>query len=153
MAFPLPDKPSIAVLPFTNLSDDKEQEYFADGLTEEIINGLSKVEHVFVIARSSTFAYKDKPVKVQQVAEEMGVRYVLEGSVRKTGDKVRITAQLVDAINGRHIFSERYDRDFNDILSVQDEITMNILVALQVALTKGEMAQIAAKALTTWKHT
>ena len=146
MAFSLPDKPSIAVLPFTNLSDDKEQEYFADGLTEEIINGLSKVEHVFVIARSSTFTYKNKSVKVQQVAEEMGVRYVLEGSVRKTGDKVRITAQLVDAINGRHIFSERYDRDFNDILTIQDEITMNILVALQVALTKGETAQIAAKA-------
>jgi adenylate cyclase len=145
MAFPLPDKPSIAVLPFTNLSDDKEQEYFADGLTEEIINGLSKVEHVFVIARSSTFTYKGKPVKVQQVAEEMGVRYVLEGSVRKTGDKVRITTQLVDALNGRHIFSERYDRDIKDILTVQDEITMNILVALQVALTKGEMAQITAK--------
>jgi TolB-like protein/class 3 adenylate cyclase len=111
MAFPLPDKPSIAVLPFTNMSDDKEQEYFADGLTEEIINGLSKVEHIFVIARNSTFTYKGKPVKAQQVAEEMGVRYVLEGSVRKTAEKVRITTQLVDALNGRHIFSERYDRD------------------------------------------
>ena len=145
MAFPLPDKPSIAVLPFTNMSDDKEQEYFADGLTEEIINGLSKVEHVFVIARNSTFTYKGKPVKVQQVAEEMGVRYVLEGSVRRTGDKVRITTQLVDALNGRHIFSERYDRDFKDILTVQDEITMNILTALQVALTKGEQAQLSPK--------
>jgi adenylate cyclase len=138
MAFPLPDKPSIAVLPFVNMSDDKEQEYFADGLTEEIINGLSKIEHVFVIARSSTFTYKNKPVKVQQVAEEMGVRYVLEGSVRKTGDKMRITAQLVDALNGRHIFSERYDRSFKDIFTVQDEITMKILTALQVVLTKGE---------------
>ena len=145
IAYALPDKPSIAVLPFANLSEDKDFEYFSDGLTEEIINGLSKVENVFVIARNSTFTYKGKPVKVQQVAEEMGVRYVLEGSVRKTGDKVRITAQLVDALNGRHIFSERYDRDFKDILSVQDEITMNILTALQVALTKGEMAQIVAK--------
>jgi adenylate cyclase len=145
MAFPLPDKPSIAVLPFENMSNDKEQEYFADGLTEEIINGLSKVEHVFVIARSSTFTYKNKPVKVQQVAEEMGVRYVLEGSVRKTGDTVRITAQLVDALNGRHIFSERYDRDFKDILTVQDEITMKILTALQVVLTKGEAFQLLEK--------
>jgi TolB-like protein/Tfp pilus assembly protein PilF len=145
MAFALPDKPSIAVLPFTNMSDDKEQEYFADGLTEEIINGLSKVEHVFVIARNSTFIYKGKPVKVQQVAEEMGIRYVLEGSVRKTGDRVRINAQLVDALNGQHIFSERYDRDFKDILNVQDEITINILGALQVALTKGEMAHLVAK--------
>ena len=145
IAYALPDKPSIAVLPFANLSEDKDFEYFSEGLTEEIINGLSKVENVFVIARNSTFTYKGKPVKVQQVAEEMGVRYVLEGSVRKTGDKVRITAQLVDALNGRHIFSERYDRDFKDILSVQDEITMNILTALQVALTKGEMAQIVAK--------
>ena len=145
MAFPLPDKPSIAVLPFTNMSDDKEQEYFADGLTEEIINGLSKVEHIFVIARNSTFTYKGKPVKAQQVAEEMGVRFVLEGSVRKTAEKVRITTQLIDALNGRHIFSERYDRDLKDILAIQDEITMNILVALQVALTKGETAQIVAK--------
>jgi adenylate cyclase len=138
MLYPLPDKPSIAVLPFVNMSDDKEQEYFADGLTEELINGLSKIEHVFVISRSSTFVYKNKPVKVQQVAEEMGVRYVLEGSVRKTGNKVRITAQLVDALNGRHIFSERYDRDFKDIFTVQDEITMRILTELQIVLTKGE---------------
>ena len=145
MALSLPDKPSIAVLPFANLSEDKDFEYFSDGITEEIINGLSKVEHVFVIARNSTFTYKGKPVKVQQVAEEMGVRYVLEGSVRKTGDKVRITAQLVDALSGRHIFSERYDRDFKEILTVQDEITMSILVPLQVTLTKGEMARIAAK--------
>ena len=141
MAFPLPDKPSIAVLPFANMSDDKDFEYFSDGLAEEIINGLSKVDRVFVIARNSTFTYKGKPVKVQQVAEEMGVRYVLEGSIRKTGEKVRITTQLVDALNGHHIFSERYDRDFKDILAVQDEITMNILAALQVHLTTGELAQ------------
>ncbi|MCK7474148.1 MAG: hypothetical protein MZV49_12840 [Rhodopseudomonas palustris] len=116
MAYALPDKPSIAVLPFTNMSDDREQEYFADGLAEEIINALSKVDHVFVIARNSTFTYKGKPVKVQQVAEELGVRYVLEGSVRKAGEEVRITVQLVDALNGRHVFSESYDRDFKDIL-------------------------------------
>ncbi len=145
MAFPLPDKPSIAVLPFENMSDEKGVEYFADGLSEEIINGLSSVEHVFVIARSSTFTYKGKPVKVQQVAEEMGVRYVMEGSVRKIGDRARITAQLIDAIDGRHIFSERYDRDFKEIFSVQDEITMKILTALQVVLTKGEMAQSLEK--------
>ncbi len=145
MAFPLPDKPSIAVLPFTNMSDDKELEYFADGLAEDIINGLSKVENVFVIARNSTFSYKGKPVKVQQLSEELGVRYVLEGSVRKAGEKVRITVQLVDALNGRHILSESYDRDFKDILTVQDEITMNILSALQVAITKGEFAQLHGK--------
>ena len=145
MAYVLPNNPSIAVLPFENMSEDKDFDYFSDGLTEEIINGLSKVDHVFVIARNSTFTYKGKPVKVQQVAEEMGVRYVLEGSVRKTGDKVRITTQLVDALNGRHIFSERYDRDFKDILTVQDEITMNILAAMQVALTKGEYARLSSK--------
>jgi len=145
MAFPLPDKPSIAVLPFENISEDKDFEYFSDGLTEEIINDLSKVEHVFVIARNSTFIYKNKPVKVQQVAEEMRVRYVLESSVRKTEDKVRITTQLVDALNVHHLFSERYDRDFKDVLTVQDEITMNILIALQVALTKGEQAQLLSK--------
>jgi adenylate cyclase len=145
MAYALPDKPSIAVLPFVNMSEDKDFEYFSDGLTEEIINGLSKVDRVFVIARNSTFTYKGKPVKAQQVAEEMGVRYVLEGSVRKTGEKVRITTQLVDALNGHHIFSERYDREFKDILAVQDEITKNILGALQVHLTTGELAQPLAK--------
>jgi len=145
MAYALPDKPSIAVLPFMNMSDDKEQEYFADGLAEEIINALSKVDQIFVIARNSTFYYKGKPVRVQQVAEDLGVRYVLEGSVRKSGETVRVTAQLVDALNGRHIFSESYDRDFKDILSVQDEITMNILSALQVAITKGEFARSLAK--------
>jgi adenylate cyclase len=118
MAFPLPAEPSIAVLPFTNMSDDPKQEYLADGLAEEIINGLSKIEHIFVIARNSTFAYKGKSAKVRQVAEEMGVRYVLEGSLRKSGDKVRITAQLIDALTGKHLFSERYDRDLKDILDL-----------------------------------
>jgi adenylate cyclase len=145
MAFPLPDEPSIAVLSFTNMSDDPKQEYLADGLAEEIINGLSKVEHIFVIARNSTFAYKGKSVKVRQVAEEMGVRYVLEGSLRKSGDKVRITAQLIDALTGKHLFSERYDRDLKDILDLQDEITMKVLTSIQAKLTKGEDARLRGK--------
>jgi len=111
MAFPLPDKPSIAVLPFDNLSGDPEQEYFSDGITEEIISALSKNPKLFVIARNSTFTYKGKPVKVQQVSEELGVRYVLEGSVRKSGDEIRVTAQLIDALAGHHLWAERYDRN------------------------------------------
>jgi len=142
MAYPLPDKPSIAVLPFVNMSDDPKQEYFSDGITEEIITGLSKIPKLFVIARNSTFTYKDKPVKVQQVAEELSVRYVLEGSVRKAGDKVRIAAQLVDATIGHHLWSERYDRDMKDIFAIQDEITKEIMTALQVKLTMGEEARL-----------
>jgi adenylate cyclase len=145
MAFPLPDKPSIAVLPFDNLSEDPKQEYFSDGLTEEIITALSKVPKLFVIARNSTFTYKGKPVKVQQVSEELGVRYVIEGSVRKSGDEIRITAQLIDALNGNHLWAERYDRNLNDIFSVQDEITKKIITAMQVKLTEGEQAKAAAK--------
>jgi adenylate cyclase len=145
MAFPLPDKPSIAVLPFVNMSEDKGQEYFSDGLTEEIISALSKVPKLFVIARNSTFTYKGKPVKVQQVSEELGVRYVLEGSVRKAEDRVRITAQLIDAITGHHLWSERYDRDLKDIFALQDEITKKIITALQVKLTEGEQAHLSAK--------
>jgi adenylate cyclase len=132
MAFPLPDKPSIAVLPFTNMSGEKELEYFSDGLAEGIINGLSKSEHIFVIARNSTFIYKGKPVKVKQVAEEMGVRYVIEGSVHQEKNRVRTTVQLIDALTGRHLFSERYDRDLKDILNLQDEITLKVLTAVQV---------------------
>jgi len=145
MAYPLPDKPSIAVLPFNNLSDDPGQEFFSDGLTEEIIAALSSVPKLFVIARNSTFTYKGKPVKVQQVAEELGVRYVLEGSVRKAGDKIRITAQLIDALNGHHLWSKRYDRNLSDIFAVQDEITKNIITAMQVKLTAGEEVKAAAK--------
>jgi adenylate cyclase len=145
MAFPLPDKPSIAVLPFVNMSEDPKQEYLADGLAEGIINGLSKCEHIFVIARNSTFTYKGKPVKVQKVAEEMGVRYVLQGSVQREGNRVRITAQLVDALTGHHLFSERYDRDLKGILTLQDEITMKVLTAVQVKLTKGEEARLYEK--------
>jgi adenylate cyclase len=145
MAFPLPDKPSIAVLPFNNLSGDPEQEYFSDGLTEEIIAALSSVPKIFVIARNSTFTYKGKPVKVQQVSEELGVRYVLEGSIRKGGDKIRITAQLVDAINGHHLWAKRYDRNLDDIFAVQDELTKEIIMSMQVKLTEGEQARATAK--------
>jgi len=145
MTFPLPDVPSIAVLPFVNMSDDPKQEYLADGFAEEIINGLSKCPHIVVIARNSSFAYKGKPVKVRQVAEDLGVRSVLEGSLRKTGDKVRITVQLIDALTGQHLFSERYDRKLKDILVMQDEITMKILDAVQVKLTAGEDARLRTK--------
>jgi adenylate cyclase len=145
MAYPLPDKPSIAVLPFTNLSGEKEQEYFCDGLSEGIINGLSKTDHLFVIARNSTFTYKGKPTKIKQVAEDLGVRYVLEGSIQKADGRVRITAQLIDALTGHHLFSERYDRELKDILNLQDEITMKVLTAVQVKLTVGEGAIISAK--------
>ena len=145
MAFPLPDVPSIAVLAFANMSDDPKQEYLADGLAEEIINGLSKCPHIVVIARNSSFTYKGKPVKVQQVAEELGVGHVLEGSLRKTGDRVRIAVQLIDALTGQHLFSQRYDRELKDILVMQDEITMRILDAVQVRLTAGEDARLRAK--------
>jgi adenylate cyclase len=145
MAFPLPDKPSIAVLPFDNLSGDPKQEYFSDGLTEEIISALSSVPKLFVIARNSTFTYKGKPVKVQQVSEELGVRYVLEGSVRKSGDEIRITAQLVDALTGHNLWAKSYDRNLSDIFAVQDEITKEIITAMQVKLTAGEEVKAAAK--------
>jgi adenylate cyclase len=141
----LPDKPSIAVLPFVNMSGDSEQEYFSDGITEEILTGLSKIHGMFVIARNSTFTYKNKPIKVQQVSKDLGVRYVLEGSVRKAENKVRITAQLVDAIDGHHLWAERYDRELKDIFALQDEITMKILTALQVKLTVGEKARVYGK--------
>jgi len=145
MALPLPEKPSIAVLPFANMSGDPEQEYFSDGISEEIITALSKTPKLFVIARNSTFSYKGKPVKVQQVAEELGVQYVLEGSVRKSEDRVRIAAQLIDALTGRHLWAERYDRDLKDIFALQDEITIKIISALQVKLTDGEIARTSAK--------
>jgi adenylate cyclase len=138
MAFPLPEKPSIAVLPFDNLSGDPGQEHLADGLTEEIITTLSKVPDLFVISRNSTSTYKGKPVSVKQVAEEQGVRYVLEGSMQRSGDRVRVNAQLIDALEGHHLWAERYDRELNDTFALQDEIAENIMVALQVELTEGE---------------
>jgi adenylate cyclase len=145
MAYPLPDKPSIAVLPFNNLSGDPEQEYLSDGLTEEIIAALGSIPKLFVIARNSTFTYKGKPVKVQQVSEELGVRYVLEGSVKKSGDRMRVTAQLIDALDGHHLWAKRYDRNLDDIFAVQDELTKEIIMAMQVKLTEGEQARATAK--------
>jgi adenylate cyclase len=142
---PLPDKPSIAVLPFVNMSRDPEQEFFSDGITQEIITALSKVPNLFVISHNSTFTYKGKPVKVKQVSQELGVRCVLEGSVQKSGDRVRITAQLIDALSGHHLWAERYDRDLKDIFALQDEITMKVITALQVELTAGEMVGMIAK--------
>jgi TolB-like protein/class 3 adenylate cyclase/Tfp pilus assembly protein PilF len=139
---PLPDKPSIAVLAFDNLSGDPEQEYFCDGIAENIITALSKVRELFIIARNSSFTYKGKPVKVQQVSRELGVRYVLEGSVQKSSDRVRITAQLIDATNGQHIWAEKYDRELMDIFEIQDEITMKIVNAMRIELTEGETARI-----------
>ena len=136
MALPLPDKPSIVVLPFVNISGDPAKDYLSDGITEEIISALARLPYVFVIARNSSFTYKGKPVKVQQVSEEMGVQYVLEGSVQWSEDRVRITAQLIDALKGDHVFSERYDYELKDIFAVQDEITIKVLIAMQVALTK-----------------
>lgn len=141
----LPDKPSIAVLPFVNMSGDPEQESFSDGITEEIITALSKTPKLFVIARHSSFTYKGKSVSIPTVGRELGVRYVLEGSVRKAGDKIRITAQLIDAFTGHHLWAERYDRNLSDIFAVQDEITKKIITALQVKLTEGEQARAAAK--------
>jgi TolB-like protein len=143
MAFPLPDKPSIAVLPFTNMSGDAEQEYFVDGMTEDLITDLSKLSGLFVIARNSTFTYKGRSVKVGQVAEELGVRYVLEGSVRRVGDKVRINAQLIDATSGGHLWAERYDGSLQDIFALQDQVTQQIVSALRISLTVEEEAQQA----------
>ncbi|HUL21262.1 MAG TPA: adenylate/guanylate cyclase domain-containing protein, partial [Thermodesulfobacteriota bacterium] len=140
IALSLPDKPSIAVLPFVNMSGDPKQEFFSDGITEDIITALSKVPMLFVIARNSTFTYKGKAVNVKQISEELGVRYVLEGSVQKSDNRVRITAQLIDALTGHHIWAERYDRDLKDIFALQDEVTRNILTAMQVKITEGEQA-------------
>jgi adenylate cyclase len=134
MAFPLPDKPSIAVLPFVNISDDSKQEFLSDGITEMIITALSKVPNLFVIARNSSFTYKGKAAKVKQVSEELGVRYVLEGSVQRSADRIRITVQLIDALTGHHFWAERYEGDLKDIFALQDEITLKILATIQVKL-------------------
>ena len=134
----LPDKPSIAVLPFANLSSDPEQEYFSDGITEDLITDLSQLSGLFVISRNSVFLYKGKAVKPEQVSQDLGVRYVLEGSIRKAGNRVRITAQLIDATTGYHVWADRYDRDLHDIFALQDEVTQKVVTALEVKLTHGE---------------
>ncbi len=141
-ALPLPDKPSIAVLPFANMSSDPEQEYFSDGITEDLITDLSKLSGLFVISRNSVNLYKGKAVKPAQVSQELGVRYVLEGSIRKAGKRVRITAQLVDATTGYHVWADRYDRDLQDIFALQDEVTQKIVAALEVKLTEGEQERL-----------
>ncbi|MBN1107007.1 MAG: hypothetical protein JXL84_26625 [Deltaproteobacteria bacterium] len=137
----LPTGPSVAVLPFVNMSGDPAQEYFSDGLTENIITGLSTVPQLFVIARNSTFFYKGKAVKVQEVAKELGVQYVVEGSVQKSNDRLRMTAQLIDAKTGHHVWAEHYDRDLKDVFAIQDEITIKIIKALRLNLTDGMLVQ------------
>jgi adenylate cyclase len=145
MVLPLPDKPSIAVLPFENMSDDPEQEYLSNGIAEEIITALSKTPKLFVIARTSSFKYKGKEIDVRTVGRELGVRYVLEGSVRRAEEKVRITAQLINTKTNKHLWAERYDRDLKDIFAVQHEITKKIIIELQVQLTPGEEARLWAR--------
>ncbi|MCH6563964.1 MAG: tetratricopeptide repeat protein, partial [Myxococcales bacterium] len=152
----LPDKPSIVVLPFANMSGDPEQEYFADGITEELITDLAGVSELFVISRNSAFTYKGRPVKVRDVGRDLGVRYVLEGTVRKAEGRVRITAQLIDATSGFHLWSERYDRELSDIFALQSEISQRILVALKVELRDADLERMARrssrdlKALDIW---
>ena len=141
----LPDKPSIAVLPFQNMSGDPEQEYFADGTVDDIITGLSRIKWLFVIARNSTFTYKGRAVDVKQVGRELGVRYVLEGSVRKLADRVRITGQLIDAITGAHVWAERYDRKSDDIFALQDEITLSVVGAIEPSLRMAEIERVKRK--------
>jgi adenylate cyclase len=144
-ALPLPDKPSIIVLPFVNMSNDPEQEYFSDGITEDITSDLSKISSLFVIARNSAFTYKGKAVKVQDVSREMGVRYVLEGSVRKADNQVRVTVQLIDATTGGHVWTERYDRPLKDIFALQDEIVQKIVTTLKLQLTLREQGYLVSK--------
>jgi TolB-like protein/class 3 adenylate cyclase len=141
----LPEKPSIAVLPFANLSGDPEQEYFSDGMTDDLITDLSKISGLLVIARNSVFTYKGKPVKIQQVAGDLGVRYVLEGSIRKAGDQIRINAQLIDATTGHHLWAERYDGVLDNIFSLQDKITAKIVSALALKLTTTEQLHTKSK--------
>jgi adenylate cyclase len=142
MAFPLPDKPSIAVLPFTNMSDDPGQDYFADGMTDDLITDLSKLSGLFVIARNSSFSFKGQQVKVRKVAEELGVRYVLEGSVRRAGNQVRINAQLIDATTGGHIWADRFDGNVTNIFAAQDEFVLKIVKALELRLSEREKSEI-----------
>ena len=151
-ALPLPDKPSIAVLPFQNMSGDPEQEYFADGIVDDIITALTRMRWLFIIARNSSFTYKGRAVDVKQVGRELGVRYVLEGGVRKSANRIRITTQLIDATTGAHIWAERYDRDLTDIFAVQDEITECVAAAIEPELLKieGCVAIARTENLSAW---
>ena len=145
MAFPLPDKASIAVMPFLNMTGDPNQEFFCDGMSESLITAFSKIPQIFVISRDSTFSYKGKTVKTKQVAEELGVQYVLEGSVQRAGGRVRVTAQLIDALKGHHLWADRYDREFKDLFTLLDDIVRHIISALQVQLTWGEKSRVFAR--------
>jgi adenylate cyclase len=142
---PLPDKPSIVVLAFTNMSEDPKQEYFSDGITEDLTSALSRISSLFVIARNSAFTYKGKAVNVQEISKELGVRYVLEGSVRKADSQVRITAQLIDATTGYHLWTERYDRPLQDIFALQDEIVQKVVTTLKLQLTLWEQGLAVRK--------
>lgn len=144
-ALPLLDRPSIAVLPFANMSGDSDQEYFADGISEDLITGLSRIRWLFVIARNSAFVYKHRAVDVKQVSRELGVRYVLEGSVRRVGTRIRVSAQLIDAVTGGHHWAERYDRELGDIFAVQDEITCSVVAALEPRLLAAEGVRTLAR--------
>jgi adenylate cyclase len=151
----MPNKPSIVVLPFTNMGNDAEQEYFADGITEDIITALSKSRWLFVIARNTSFVYKGKPVDIKKIGREMGVRYVLEGSVRKAGNRMRITAQLIEVVSGTHLWAERYDRDIADAFAVQDEITESVVGAIEPELLQVERQRAARKSpenMDAWDH-
>ena len=155
IAFQLPNKPSIAVLPFQYLSDNPDQNYIADGVTESIITALSKIPEMFVISRNSVFTYKDKPIKIKQVGKDLGVQYVLEGSIQKSGDQLRVTGQLIDATTDHHLWADTYDRRIEDLFSIQDEITINIVSALQVELTEGEQARLrhrSTNSLQAWSY-
>ncbi len=149
MALPLPDRPSIAVLPFTNMSDDPGQGYFADGMTDDLITDLSKISGLFVIASNSTFVYKDRTVEIRQVAEDLGVRYVVEGSVRRSSNTVRVNAQLIDATTGGHVWAERFDGVMSDVFALQDDITHKIVSALAIELSEEKNAQIAMRPTTS----
>jgi TolB-like protein len=144
-ALSLPDRPSIAVLPFLNMSDDPAQDYFADGISEDLITGLARIRWLFVIARNSSFVYKQRAVDVKQVSRELGVRYVLEGSVRRAGKRLRVTAQLVDATTGGHHWAERYDREVDDIFAVQDEITSRVVATIEPHLLAAESVRALAR--------
>ncbi len=141
----LPDRPSIAVLPFTNLSGDLEQDYLADGMVEDIITGLSRIKWLFVIARNSSFTYKGKAVNVKQAGRELGVRYILEGSVRKASNRVRVTGQLIEAETGRHVWADRYDRTLDDVFAIQDELTMSVVAAIEPSLRQAEIERVKRK--------
>ena len=142
-------KPSIAVLPFQNMSGDSEQEYFADGMVDEIITGLSRIKWLSVISRNSTFIYKNKPVAIREIADKFGVGYVLEGGVRKSGNRVRITAQLIDAKTDAHLWAEQYDRVLEDVFALQDEITMRVISAIEPGLRKAEIDRVRRQRPTT----